>query len=214
VPPQQGPDIARHMTAFEVFINEDTPNLDPLVKMALLHHQFESIHPFPDGNGRIGRILNVLFITREGLLDIPILYLSRAINRTKNEYYRQLQAVRETGDWQPWVLYMLKAVEETSYATLSLVEGIRDLMQEYKVGIRNRLPKLHSQDLLNNLFRHPYTRIEYMQNDLGRTRQTAAKYLEELTEAGFLSKLKGDARSVYYVNRPLVALLQKGSGEV
>jgi Fic family protein len=202
------------MTAFEVFINEDTPNLDPLVKMALLHHQFESIHPFPDGNGRIGRILNVLFITREGLLDIPILYLSRAINRTKNEYYRQLQAVRETGDWQPWVLYMLKAVEETSYATLSLVEGIRDLMQEYKVGIRNRLPKLHSQDLLNNLFRHPYTRIEYMQNDLGRTRQTAAKYLEELTEAGFLSKLKGDARSVYYVNRPLVALLQKGSGEV
>lgn len=133
----------------------------------LIHHQFETIHPFPDGNGRIGRILNVLYLTRTELLDIPILYLSGHIIRTKSEYYRLLQAVRDDRMWEPWILYMLTAVTRTAQTTLSLIEGIRQLMAGMKQRMRVALPNRYSQDLLNNLFRHPYTRIEYVQKDLG-----------------------------------------------
>lgn len=206
IPPQAGPDIVAHMTALERFINDDSLcDLDPLIKMALIHHQFESIHPFSDGNGRIGRILNVLYLVRSGLLDIPILYLSRFITRTKPDYYRLLQEVRDTGAWEPWVLYMLKGVSETSQTTLRLIEGIRYLMADYKQRIRSGLPKIYSQDLLNNMFRHPYTRIEYLQNDLGVSRPTAAKYLDQLADSGFLMK-RHAGRNNYYINTPLVAL--------
>jgi Fic family protein len=145
-----------------------------LIKMALIHHQFESIHPFPDGNGRIGRILNVLYLTRTGLLDIPVLYLSRFITRNKADYYRHLQAVRDTGDWEPWVIYMLEAVAETSATTVEIVTGIRQQMADVKHRLREDLPKIYSQELLNNLFRHPYTRIEYLQNDLDVSRHLVA----------------------------------------
>ena len=132
------------------FINDEPPNdIDPLIKMAMIHHQFESIHPFPDGNGRIGRVLNVLYLTHKELLDSPILYLSRAINRTKPDYYRLLQAVREEGAWEEWVIYILRAVTETAKTTLQLVSGIRDLMAEHKNRIRSELPKIYSPDLLN-----------------------------------------------------------------
>ena len=210
VPPQDAGEIVVHMTALERFVNDDaTADLDPLMKMALIHHQFESIHPFPDGNGRIGRILNVLYLTRTGLLDIPILYLSRHITRHKADYYRLLQAVRDTNGsaaaWEGWVLYMLQAVAETSATTLHLVEGIRGQMAEVKHRMRGELPRIYSHELLNNLFRHPYTRIEYVQKDLGVTRQTAAKYLDTLAEAGFLEKHHA-GRSNYYVNAALVKL--------
>lgn len=126
VPPQDGQAIVRHMSDLERFVNDDgLCDLDPLIKMALIHHQFESIHPFPDGNGRVGRILNVLYLTRTGLLDIPILYLSRYITRHKDEYYRLLQKVRDEGAWEAWILYMLRAVAETSRITLELIEGMR-----------------------------------------------------------------------------------------
>ena len=128
--------------------------------MALIHHQFESIHPFSDGNGRIGRIVNVLYLTRVGLLDIPILYLSRYITSHKADYYRLLQKVRDDGSWEPWLLYMLRAVAETSERTLELIEGMRSLMADYKRRLREEPSVRYSQDLLNNLFRHPYTRIE------------------------------------------------------
>jgi Fic family protein len=177
--------------------------------MAIVHHQFESIHPFPDGNGRIGRILNVLYLTRTGLLDIPILYLSRHITRTKNDYYRLLQAVRDSGgapeDWQAWTLYILEAVAETSRTTLQLVIGLRGLMADYKQRLRGDLPKIYSQDLLNNLFRHPYTRIEYVMTDLHVSRPTATKYLEQLAEKGLVTKHPA-GRNNYYINGPLVAL--------
>ena len=167
VPPQDRNETIAAMSSLEAFINDDEIcQLDPLIKMALIHHQFESIHPFADGNGRIGRILNVLYLTRTGLLDIPILYLSRHINRHKAEYYRLLQAVREEGDWEAWVLYMLEAVEKTSRTTLALVEGTRKQMADVKQRMRTHLPKLYSQDLLNNLFRHPYTRIQFVRDDL------------------------------------------------
>ena len=213
VPPQDRNEIITAMSSLEAFINDDEIcRLDPLIKMALIHHQFESIHPFADGNGRIGRILNVLYLTRTGLLDIPILYLSRHINQHKDEYYRLLQSVREDGDWEAWVLYMLEAVEKTSRTTLALVEGIRKQMADVKQRMRTHLPKLYSQDLLNNLFRHPYTRIQFVRDDLSVTRQTAADYLEQLVEKGFLEKHKS-GRSNYYVNTALVALfLQVSEG--
>lgn len=217
VPPQNGREIADHMTALERFINTDEDcALDPLIKMAVIHHQFESIHPFPDGNGRIGRILNVLYLSRAGLLDIPVLYLSRHITQTKADYYRFLQQVRDTNGsaaaWEAWVLYMLEAVAGTAVTTLDLVDGIRALMAGIKHRMRDELPKLYSQDLLNNLFRHPYTRIDYVVNDLGITRQTAAKYLDALAAHGFVSKHQA-GRHNYYVNTHLTGLFMEGTGE-
>ena len=210
VPPQDNQDIIDLMSHLEKFINDDAVcDLDPLIKMALIHHQFESIHPFPDGNGRVGRILNVLYLTRSGLLDIPILYLSRHITRTKGEYYRHLQSVRDDGDWEAWVLYMLTAITETSQTTLGLIEAIRQQMAEVKRRLRDELPKIYSQDLLNNLFRHPYTRIEFVVNDLSVSRQTASKYLEMLAEHGIVEKHQA-GRSNYYINVPLVALFMDG----
>lgn len=212
VPPQDAREIVAHMTALERFINDDSlSELDPLIKMAIIHHQFESIHPFPDGNGRIGRILNVLYLTRTGLLDIPVLYLSRFITRNKADYYRHLQAVRDSGDWQAWIIYMLDAVAETSATTVEIVIGMRDQMAAAKHRLRAELPKLYSQELLNNLFRHPYTRIEYLQKDLGVSRQTAAKYLDTLAEHGFVEKHRS-GKSNYFVNTALVKLFLDVSG--
>lgn len=216
VPPQNEPDVLAHMTALERFINEDdASSLDPLIKMALIHHQFESIHPFPDGNGRIGRILNVLYLVQTGLLDIPVLYLSRHITRNKNDYYRLLQAVRDTNGsaiaWENWVLFMLEAITETAKITLDLVEGIRGQMSEMKHKMRSELPNLYSQDLLNNLFRHPYTRIEFVVHDLSITRQTAAKYLDILADRGFVKK-RQSGRNNYYINTALVSIFVNVSG--
>ena len=207
VPPQDANEIVALMTVLERFVNDDAvSNLDPLIKMALIHHQFESIHPFPDGNGRIGRILNVLYLTRTGLLDIPILYLSRHITRNKGDYYRLLQAVRDEGAWEEWVIFMLEGVAETAKTTLQLVSGIGELMQDAKHRMREELPKLYSQELLNNLFRHPYTRIEYVQGDLKITRQTAARYLDNLAEHGFVDKHRA-GKNNYFINTRLVRLL-------
>ncbi len=211
VPPQSREEIVVHMTALERFINDDAASdLDPLVKMALIHHQFESIHPFSDGNGRIGRIINVLYLTRVGLLEIPILYLSRYVTTHKADYYRLLQAVRDDGAWEPWLLYVLRAVSETSRQTLQLIEGMRGLMADYKRRLREHPSVRYSQDLLNNLFRHPYTRIEFVQADLGVTRQTAAKYLDQLAEIGFVEK-RQQGRNNYYINTPLIELFLRTS---
>lgn len=206
VPPQDYQTIVDLLTNLEQFINDDTMlDADPLVKMAVIHHQFESIHPFYDGNGRVGRILNILYLLAQGLLDIPVLYLSRYIVQTKADYYRLLQAVRDEQDWESWLLYVLHGVELTSRQTIALIAEIKCLMQDYKHGIRSGLPKIYSQDLLNNLFRHPYTKIEYLRHDLGVSRLTATKYLEKLTEAGFVQKHKL-GRYNYYVNQPLFDL--------
>ncbi|ROP90533.1 Fic family protein [Stella humosa] len=208
VPPQDAADVVGQMTRLERFVNDDGAcSLDPLIKMALIHHQFESIHPFPDGNGRIGRILNVLYLTRTGLLEIPVLYLSRHITRTKADYYRLLQSVRDDGAWEEWVLYMLAAVGETAQTTLGLVESIRAQMAAVKHRMRTELPKIYSQDLLNNLFRHPYTRIEYVVGDLGISRPTATKYLEVLAQGEFVRKHQV-GRNNYYINTNLVRLFE------
>jgi Fic family protein len=206
VPPQEANQILAHMNELEKFINDDSlSDLDPLIKMAIIHHQFESIHPFPDGNGRLGRILNVIYLTRTSLLEIPILYLSGYINRNKSNYYRLLQAVRDDGSWEDWIIYMLDAVADTSIKTLSLVAGIRDQMAAAKKKMRQELPRIYSQDLLNTLFRHPYTKIEFVTNDLKVARQTASKYLDSLAEKGFVRKVIS-GRSNYYINEKLVEL--------
>lgn len=213
IPPQHPQEVERHMAALENFINDsDNSDLDPLIRMAIIHHQFESIHPFPDGNGRLGRIINVLYLTQQDLLDIPILYLSRYITANKGEYYRLLQRVRDHDDWEAWIVYMLSAVAETARQTTDLVESIRRLMAEYKQRIRDHHHKIYSQDLLNNLFRHPYTRIEYLVDELAVSRQTAAKYLDQLSADGLLTKHQA-GRNVYFINAPLVDLLFRSETE-
>ena len=206
-PPQSATEVADLMGELEKFINQpDLVDWDPLVKMAFVHHQFESIHPFYDGNGRTGRILNILYLQLQGLLDLPTLYLSSHIIRNKTEYYRLLQHTRDTGDWEPWLLYMLQGVDVTARSTLRIVQGIATEMSEYKQRIRKELPKLYSQDLLNHLFRQPYTKIEFLERDLKVTRQTASKYLDQLAQTGLIAKKK-HGRANYYINNRLVSLL-------
>lgn len=205
-PPQDPAEIVELMRGLERFMNDDSLfPVDPLIKMALMHHQFESIHPFYDGNGRTGRILNVLYLVKEGLLDIPVLYLSSHIVQTKADYYRLLQTVRDEDSWEEWVLYMLQAVETTARQTVTTVQAIKTALFDYKHRIRDRY-KFYSQDLINNLFMHPYTKIEFVQNDLQVSRLTATKYLEALGEGGFVSKQK-IGRSNYYVNTALNSIL-------
>lgn len=206
-PPQEYETILRLMNNLMEYINnKDMHNVDPLIKMAVIHFQFESIHPFYDGNGRTGRIINILYLVLEDLLSLPILYLSRYVITNKAEYYHLLQFVRDTGEWEAWILYILDAVETTARETISLIEDIRNLMMDYKHRIRANHSKMYSQDLINNLFRHPYTKIEFLMADIKVSRLTAAKYLDTLAENGFLKKEK-IWRSNYYVNLPLFDLL-------
>ena len=206
-PPQDNNTIVQLMDDLERFIND--PSLfdaDPLVKMALIHHRFESIHPFYDGNGRTGRILNVLYLVKEGLLDIPVLYLSRHIVQTKAEYYRLLQCVRTHDAWEDWVLYLLAAVENTATQAIGVIGQIKTALMDYKHRIRSQHSKFYSQDLINNLFTHPYTKIEFIERDLHVSRLTAAKYLDALTTSGFLEKQK-IGRTNYYSNPSLIRIL-------
>jgi Fic family protein len=206
-PPQTHDEVLEHMANLESFMNNnELSDWDPLVKMAIIHHQFESIHPFYDGNGRTGRIINILYLVKEGMLNLPILYLSRYINQNKGDYYRLLQKVRTENAWEEWVLYILEGVEQTSIQTIKIIEGIKELMKVHKQRIRTELPKIYSQDLLNNLFKHPYTKIDFVIEEAGVSRKTAAKYLNQLDELGIVSKQK-IWKDNYYVNTDLYTLL-------
>jgi Fic family protein len=192
------------MATLEQFIHGDN-ELDPLVRMALIHHQFESIHPFYDGNGRTGRIINILYLVKEGLLDTPILYLSRYISQTKLTYYQSLQQVRDNYDWEQWIIYILYGVALTARHTTLLVKNIRALLQQYKLRIRSE-NKFYSQDLINNIFRHPYTKVAFLELDLGVSRATATRYLDTLAKNGILRKHRL-GRENYYINHALVDIL-------
>lgn len=205
-PPQEPDEIIALMRGLERFMHEpDALDVDPLIKMALIHHQFESIHPFYDGNGRTGRIVNVLYLVKEGLLDIPVLYLSKHIVQTKADYYRLLQSVREEDTWEEWVMYMLQAVEQTAGQTIATIHAIKAALFDYKHRIREG-HKFYSQDLINNLFMHPYTKIEFLQRDLQVSRLTATKYLDALAASGFVRKQK-IGRGNYYINLALNGIL-------
>lgn len=210
-PPQDGQRIVELMSNLEQFINDDELcPIDPLVKMAIIHHQFESIHPFYDGNGRTGRIVNILYLVTSGLLDLPILYLSRYITHNKAEYYERIQSIRNaTGDnsaqWEAWILYMLRGVEQTAEETIALVKNIGKLMTEYKNIIRPAFGGKYSHELLNGLFYHPYTKIGHLESNMQVSRQTAAKYLDRLASLGLLQKERMGKEN-YYINTKLMEL--------
>lgn len=212
IPPQSGEDVARYMSNLEQYINDpEIHDIDPLIKMAIIHHQFESIHPFYDGNGRTGRIIAILYLVVNDLLDLPILYLSRYITHNKGEYYRLIQRIRDNDpdnaeDWEKWVLFILKGVEETAIETIRLVKSISALMAKYKNILKPLFGKQYKHELLNNLFFHPYTKIEFMERDMSVQRKTAAKYLDTIvSETGLLKKQKL-GRSNYYINTELMEL--------
>ena len=210
-PPQDGMAIVRYMSNLEQFINDDhLSQLDPLIKMAIIHHQFESIHPFYDGNGRTGRIINILYLVITGLLDLPILYLSRYVTHNKGEYYRLIQAIRDkntdnAAEWEAWILFMLKGVEVTAEDTISLVKNIGRLMAEFKNVIRPDFGSKYNHELLNGLFYHPYTKIDHVVANMQVSRQTASKYLDRIVALGLLKKEKMGKEN-YYINTRLMNL--------
>ena len=190
------------------FMGEAT-NVDPLVRMAVQHYQFEAIHPFSDGNGRTGRILNILFLVEQGLLDSPILYLSRYIIANKAEYYRLLLEVTREQAWEKWVMYMLEGVEETCNWTTDKIKAIRELMQHTSQYVAGKLPKIYSWELVEALFKQPYCRINNLVNAGIAKRQTASVYLKQLCDIGVLREIRS-GRETLFVHPKYIELL---SGE-
>lgn len=217
-PPQDGDEVLRYMTNLERYINDPALHeVDPLIKMAVIHHQFESIHPFYDGNGRTGRIIAILYLVTNDLLDLPILYLSRYITHNKAEYYRLIQAIRDNApdnltNWIDWIMFILKGVEETAGDTIRLVDSISELMSKFKSVLRPAFGQQYKHELLNNLFFHPYTKIEFVEKDMLVQRKTAAKYLDRIVSLGLLDKVKM-GRSNYYINSALTRLFMTQGGK-
>lgn len=207
-PPQEYETIEALLKNLETYMNE--PNeIDPLINMAIIHYQFESIHPFYDGNGRTGRIINILYLVLMELLDLPILYLSRYIITHKADYYRLLQEVRTDDKWEEWILYMLEGVEQTAIETITQVEKIDLLMQKVQKEVQDKLPKIYNKDLIELLFVHPYTKIEFLVERLGLHRHTASTHLKALEQIGILKSIKL-GRSKYFINEELFDMLKKG----
>ena len=208
-PPQYYDEIMNLLENLFLYINDDSlEDYDYLVKMALIHFQFESIHPFYDGNGRSGRILNVLYLVLKDLLELPILYLSQYIIKHKSDYYRLLQEVRTKENYIEWIIFMLDAVEETSNNTCDLIENIEKMMNKTKKLIQEKLPKIYSKDLVETLFLHPYTKIEFLVYRLNITRKTSSKHLKELVSIGVLKEIK-IGRNIYFINIELFEYLKK-----
>ena len=208
-PPQDADEILALMANLELFINDDALyDADPLVKMAILHYQFESIHPFYDGNGRTGRIINVLFLILHDLLPEPILYLSEYITDNKGDYYRLLQAVRTDNNWSDWIVFMLKAVEATALQTIDRITAIQTLFEQTVEQVRTQLPKIYSKELIELLFEYPYSKIDYVVERLVVDRRTASKYLHSLAEIGVLRTEKR-WKETLFVNTALFDLLRE-----
>jgi Fic family protein len=212
-PPQNHDEIVRYLNNLFDYINDDSlEDYDYLVKMALIHYQFESIHPFYDGNGRSGRILNVLYLVLKDLLELPILYISSYIIKHKSDYYRLLREVREKNNYHEWIMYILGAIEITANNTCVLVENIEKLMSDTQEIIKQKLPKIYSKDLVEVLFLHPYTKIEFLVDRLNITRKTSSKYLKEIEKIGILKEVK-IGRSRYFINIELFEYLKKAINE-
>lgn len=193
-------EVLSYMKNLEEYINENN-DINPLIKLAIIHYQFESIHPFYDGNGRTGRILNILYLILNDLLDSPILYLSKYIIRNKNEYYKLFAEIRETGSFEEWIMYFLIGIEEMSEETLLIIKKIEQEMQNMKEEIRNKLPKLYSKELLEALFYQFYTKVPYIEKTLGVTNRTAITYLEKLEESEILTSEKIGRERIYKNDR-------------
>lgn len=206
--PPEGERIIRDLLGnLEQFLHAED-DLDPLVKMAVVHYQFEAIHPFPDGNGRTGRILNLLFLVEKGLLDIPVLFLSRYIIANRLDYYEGLRRVTEEQDWENWILFILRAVESTAQQTFDQVTRILALMETVREQVQREATGIYSKDLIELIFREPYTKIQFVV-DLGLAkRQTASTYLQTLAKLGLLREHK-EGREKYYINEALLAELAR-----
>ena len=206
--PPVGEAVIRDKLAnLEQFIHADD-GLDPLVKMAVMHYQFEAIHPFPDGNGRTGRILNLLFLVEQQLLDIPVLFLSRYIITHRQDYYAGLRGVTESQDWERWVLFMLKAVESTAQQTFEQVNRILALMEEVRELVQREAESIYSKDLVETIFMQPYTKIAFLVEAGIAKRQTASRYLQTLAAMGILRE-EQVGREKYYINDALFAELTR-----
>jgi len=206
-PPQDKAEILDLLTNFIKHFNQQN-DLSPLINLAILHYQFECIHPFYDGNGRTGRILNILYLIINGLIDVPILYLSSYIIDNKPEYYRLLNQTNKTGEWEEWVMFMLKAIESTSKDTITKITNIRNQLGSTIVKVQEKTPKVYRKELVELLFEQPYSKIEFVVNKLGVERKAASRYLKELENAGILESQKV-GRETIYINKELIEILKQ-----
>jgi len=207
--PPEGEVVIRNLLKnLEDFIHTED-DIDSLIKLAIMHYQFEAIHPFFDGNGRTGRVINMLYIVEKGLLDTPILYLSKYIIENKNDYYTNLRNVTEKSAWETWILFMLKGIEETAKYTLDKINSINQLMQETIQLAKDHLPtRVYSKELIELLFEQPYCKVKYLVDSGIAKRQTAAEYLTELEKIGILKSQKVGVENLY-LNVKLVEVLKK-----
>jgi Fic family protein len=206
-PPSGGLELVEKLRNLESYLlAADGP--DPLIRMAVAHYQFEAIHPFIDGNGRTGRILNILYLVPAGLLQIPVLYISRFIIRNKSDYYRLLREVTESEDWEPWLLYMLRGVEETAIWTTDRIQAIRELFDTTLDRCRTEVPKIYSKELIELIFRQPYCKISFIVDAGIAKRKTASEYLQELERIGVMVGEK-HGRETIYKHPALLEVLQK-----
>jgi len=204
--PPEGEDLLRRLMAdWEQFVHS-RDDLDPLVRMAVGHYQFEAIHPFEDGNGRTGRILNLLMLVEQELLRQPILYLSGAIIRTRTDYYQRLLEVTTLERWEPWIVYMLQAVEETARWTTGRIRAMRDLMRTTRALVREKAPKIYSRELVDVIFEQPCARIANVVQAGIAKRQTASEYLARLADIGILTAMQS-GRDKLFIHRALLDLL-------
>ena len=205
--PPSGESIIREKLAnLEQFINNDN-NLDPLIKMALLHYQFEAIHPFADGNGRTGRILLLLYLKLSGLLEVPAIYLSEYIIQNKQDYYEKLRDVTENNNWEGFILYMLDMIENTALKGLDRLNLITNAMEEMTIEIKTKLPKIYSKDLIEILFKLPYTKRQNLIDENLGTAKTVGNYLIALEENGILQSIK-IGKEKLYLNHKLLKILE------
>ncbi|MCF8409405.1 MAG: Fic family protein [Crocinitomicaceae bacterium] len=208
--PPEGEQIIREkLSKLEVFINDNEfSDLDPLIKMALIHYQFEAIHPFSDGNGRTGRILNVLYLIQQELLGLPVLYLSHYIIQNKSDYYRLLKSVTEENNWEEWILFVVNGVAETSKMTLQKINAILELKASAEIRVKEVLKSSYSKELVDLLFSHPYIKIKVLQDYNIAKRQTASEYLKKIEADGLLGSVK-IGNEIYYINKKLIDVLSK-----
>ncbi len=204
-PPETEDEIRQLMKNLEYYINIEQ-EIDPLIVMAIVHYQFESIHPFYDGNGRTGRIINILYLVMHELLQSPILYLSKYIYANKNEYYRLFQVVRNEEDWESWILFFLEGITQMAKYSLDQLRAINDLFEHTAKKVKRELPKIYSKELIEIMFSEFYIRISAVEIGLGVTRKTASNYLNQLSEKGILV-VENRGRDKIYINEPLVNII-------
>lgn len=206
-PPQDKAEILDLLTNFINYYNQQN-GLSPLINLAILHYQFESIHPFYDGNGRTGRILNILYLILNKLIDVPILYLSSYIIANKPEYYRLLNQTNRTGEWEEWIMFMLKAIENTSKDTITKITNIKNLLDTTIIKVQEKAPKVYRKELVELLFEQPYSKTEFVVNKLNVERKAASRYLKALEDIGIVESQKV-GRETLYINKELIEILKK-----